>query len=161
VFEAEVRYLKPRGWNIDQFNKRGIKGFTPSRFEEIDNELEDFQLEIDLLLAGFDHKGIGHIFTIDGNKGVVSRQDIPGFCSIGAGSIAAQYMMFYRGLSPIFKTRQALYFIIEAKTFAELAPSVGLKTDLRILRYNKKPLIISENTMRNTLAKIFKKLGNL
>jgi hypothetical protein len=160
--QAEALYLKPRGWNIDMFTRRGTTNFTVSRFEEIDNRLQAHELEIDLLVTGFDNKGIGHIFSLRGDRftrGFAIRHDIPGFHAIGSGSDGALFMMAYRGLSPIFKVRQALYFTLEGKYFGELAPGVGERTDLQILQYNKEPLIISEGTIEDTLIRLCSELG--
>jgi len=43
-------------------------------------------------------------------------------------------MLYYRGLSPRTRVREAVYYSLEAKYFAEQASGVGASTDLFIAR---------------------------
>ena len=94
---AEGLYLASRGWNLDRFISEPTL-LHEAVYRDRDLELHNFNLEITLLLAGFDKDGMGHVFSID-NPGIVERQDTPGFWAIGSGDMGAISMLSYRELS--------------------------------------------------------------
>jgi 20S proteasome alpha/beta subunit len=141
---AEALYLTPIGWDITRFNAEGNNQLPD--FTEIKTKLNDYVLPIELLVAGFDG-GRGHIFTLYGygeNRGIPQRYDIPGFASIGSGAIASSYMMYYRDLDSKTSVREAMYYALEAKYFAEQASGVGESTDLFIARSGADLIQISD-----------------
>jgi 20S proteasome alpha/beta subunit len=152
---AETLYLSPIGWDMSRFNSEGSQ-LLPN-FPEIQGKIDDFTLGIELLVAGFDI-GKGYIFTLYGygdSRGLTQRSDIPGFSSIGSGSTASMYMMFYRDLSPKTGVREAVYFALEGKYFGEQAGGVGESTDLFVARPGKELLQISdEETIEKKLIPI-------
>jgi 20S proteasome alpha/beta subunit len=93
----------------------------------------DHILDIQLLTAGFDKNGVGHLLTVS-NPGIYKRHDIPGFHAIGSGSFGAYYMLLWREIDIYMKSSLALYYAFEAKIFGESAPGVGFETDMYILR---------------------------
>ena len=147
--ETEARYLAPRGWTLKKFNSPSSRVLPEPLRLAIDDAIQNHRLEIELLVAGFDHQGQGHIFSVDDydNRGEARRFDIPGFQAIGSGSHGANYMMTYRALSPALPIRWALYHVLEGKYFGELASGVGPRTDLYILRHGKPPMKVKEETV--------------
>jgi 20S proteasome alpha/beta subunit len=144
IENAEALYLSPIGWNIANFNREGST-FLPD-FTEIKTKIEDYTLPIELLVAGFDG-GKGHIFTLYGageTRGIPHRYDIPGFASIGSGATASMYMMYYRDLDSKTPAREAMYYALEGKYFAEQASGVGESTDLFIAQQGKELIQISD-----------------
>jgi hypothetical protein len=155
--EAEAKHLAPIGWTLQQFNSRASAGIIPdAQRASLAHVIQSHYLEVSLLVAGFDSRGRGHIFTVDDgeNRGASQRHDIPGFHSIGSGSYGAIYMMAYRELSPAMPIREALYYVVEGKYFGERAAGVGLRTDLYILRFGKPRVKIKESVVDDKLMKL-------
>lgn len=153
--DAEALYLIPIGWDIVRFNNEGSERLPD--FEQIKTKIEDYTLNIELLVAGFDN-GKGHIFTLYGygeTRGLARREDIPGFSVIGSGSTAAAFMMYYRNLGPKTGVREAVYYSLEGKYFGEQASGVGGSTDLFIARPGKDLLQLNdEDTIEEKLIPI-------
>jgi 20S proteasome alpha/beta subunit len=153
---AASQYLAPRGLTLETFNSAASNVLPESLRLSLDSAIEGYRLELELLVAGFDRNGRGHIFSISDydNRGAARRHDIPGFQAIGSGSHGANYMMMYRALSPPLPIRWALYLVLEGKYFGELASGVGSRTDLYILRRGKPSIKIKEDTVEDKLIKI-------
>lgn len=153
--DAEALYLTPIGWNIIDFNRDGHHQLP--NFSEIQSRIDSYTLSIELLVAGFDG-GKGHVFTLYGygeKRGIPNRADIPGFDSVGSGSTAAMYMMFYRDLGPKTSVREAVYYALEGKYFGEQASGVGASTDLFVARPGKELIQVNdENTIEEKLIPI-------
>ena len=142
--EAESLYLTPIGWDITRFNNEGSQQLPD--FEQIKAKVNDYALNIQLLVAGFDGEK-GYIFSLHGygdKRGLPQRSDIPGFDAIGSGSTVALFMLYYRDMSPGTGVREAIYYVLEAKYFAEQASGVGASTDLFIARAGKELIQIND-----------------
>jgi len=144
--DADDMYLTPRGWTHREFIDKGNSLLPDTLYADIEDKLAKYELEIQLIVAGFDSSGIGHIFCVDSEvrRGIPQRCDISGFCAIGGGAIGGSYMMHFRKCSPQMRVREALYYCLEAKWFGEHAGSVGLRTDVVILRHGKKPIPLDD-----------------
>jgi len=157
---AESLYLSPLGWEISRFNSDG-HALLPN-FAELQARMSDYALGIELLVAGFDG-GKGCIFSLYGygeKRGIPQRSDIPGFASIGSGSIASMYMMFFRDLGPKTGVREAVLYALEGKYFGEQASGVGESTDLFVARPGKELIQISdERTIGEKLIPICYRLS--
>lgn len=140
--EADDLCLTPRGWTREKFRTEGRQLLPETLYAELDTIISRHELEIELVVAGFDNQKLGHIFAMDGKvkRGIPQRCDVIGFCAIGSGGVGATYMMYYRKCSPGMKIREALYYAIEGKYFGEYAGGVGLKTDACILRPGEEPI---------------------
>ena len=130
---AEAQFLMPRGFTVASFLAQGKDVLPEITFRELDLALSSYNLGVNLLICGFDHQKVAHLFTVD-NPGIGSRLDIPGFHAIGSGFYGAQYMMYYRELSSVTPVHEWLYYIYEAKAFGEQAGAVGEETELLIAR---------------------------
>ncbi len=143
--DAETLYLKTRGYTIDTFRQEGVKLLPPEVYRQIDFQIEQHSLGLTLLVAGFDDRREGRIFSVR-NPGHSIRHDIPGFHAIGSGDIGALYMLYHRSMSPTVQARVVLYGAFEAKYFAEQATGVGTRTDIYIVRPDQPELKIDEET---------------
>ena len=156
IRRAEAFHLKPIGWIIERFTREGAAALP--NFLELQSKLQDYELSIQMLVAGFDRK-LGppaKIFTIDSSdKGIPRRHDIPGFAAIGSGAIAAEYMMHFKDVSPKLPVRAAVYYTLEAKYFGEFATGVGPRTDLVVLQFDGNMIrVIEINDDRTTEKKL-------
>ncbi len=134
---GEAEYLKPIGWTLERFSKEG-SALLPN-FLELQDRLADYELPVEILVAGFDRNLTppAKIFTMSpGNRGIPIRCDTPGFAAIGSGGIAAEYMMFFRDVSQKLPIRAAVYYVLEAKYFSEHASGIGPATDMFMLRFD-------------------------
>jgi len=158
---AEAQFLTPLGWTLKVFNSNQSSGVIPDATRvAVLNRVQNYYLQVSLLVAGFDGTGHGHIFAIDDddNRGVPRRWDIPGYHAIGSGSQGATYMMAWRELSPTLSVREALYYVAEGKYFGEHASGVGTRTDLFVLRFRKPRIKILEKTVDEKLMKLCEQL---
>ncbi len=142
--EAEDIYIKSRGsFPIPEEIKLTLS-----------NKVAEYQFSLDLLVAGFQGDGTVRIISLEPRRtedAKILRHDSPGFWAIGSGSEAAVQMLYRRKVSPTMPAREALYFTLEAKYFAESAFGVGPETDLSIRRRGMKPIIIGEDTIEEIL----------
>jgi hypothetical protein len=106
---------------------------------------------LDLIIEG---KGIFSAWTITRTEARLRIQDLPGFHAIGRGSAAAMYMMAYREVSSVLPLRLALYYAVEGKYFGEQAGGVGTKTDVLVLRWDKKPFKLTTKVIEGKLFKL-------
>lgn len=154
---AEALYLKPIGLTIQQFLKPGATSLPEAEWRHRALAIDKSKLDIDFLVAGFDSRGQGHIFTVT-DPGYHQRWNIPGFAAIGIGAEGANYMMYWRNLRPEMALRRVIYHAFEAKWFGEEAPGVGERTDGLILKFQKSPVRLGEKTtIDKTLAHICNK----
>jgi hypothetical protein len=142
---AEALHLAPIGWDIVRFNDEGNTRLP--NFMELQAKIDGYSMSIELLVAGFD-VGKAQIFSLLGygeSRGLPNRFDIPGFEAVGSGSTGAEYMMYYRHLSPKTPIREAVYYALEAKYFGEQASGVSASTDLFIARPGRKLIQLDDD----------------
>jgi hypothetical protein len=158
--QAEAIHLAPRGWTLKDFNSAKASIIPESLREDLSARIASQRVEVSLLVAGFDAKGKGHIFSVDDyeDRGRPRIQDLPGYHSIGSGSSAAMYMMAYREVSSSMPLRLALYYAVEGKYFGERAGGVGTKTDVLIIRSGKPAFKIKETVLEKKLFPLCAKL---
>ena len=150
--DAEKIYLSPSGYNIASFLVDGRAQLGDVEFDRVRLDLDSYELKLALLVVGFDEDGARMFFMLSSfHRGAPQRLDIPGFFSVGSGSIAANHMMAFRELSPMFGMRSALYCVMEAKYFGEDAPGVGWRTDLYVLRKDEEPLKLPPRTVEKIM----------
>jgi hypothetical protein len=154
--QSEALYLSPRGWTLKDFNSVKASILPESLREEIGTKISSIKVEVSLLVAGFDNKGKGHIFSVDDyeDRGKPRSQDLPGYHAIGSGANAASYMMAFREVSAKLPLRLVLYYAVEAKYFGEKAGGVGTRTDVLIMRSGLRPFRVSERTLEDALFKL-------
>ncbi len=62
--EAESRYLTPLGWTLSKFNSPASRVIPDATRANITYMLQNYSLGVILLVAGFDARGKGHIFSV-------------------------------------------------------------------------------------------------
>jgi len=115
---------------------------------------------VDFLVGGFCNDE-GFLFSVTNESGgvIVTRHDIPGFHSIGSGSIGANYMLYYRELSYKAPARKALCYAMEAKGFGEQAGGVSEGTDVYVATSKGKFIHLDEQaTIEKRLYAVVRKL---
>ena len=153
---AEAQFLVPRGLTVDSFLAHGKEWLPEITFRELDMAMSNYNLGLSLLVCGFDRNKLGHIFTV-GNPGTAQRLDIPGFHAIGSGYYGAEYMMFYRELSPATTCHEWLYYIYEAKAFGEMAGAVGMETELLVAQPDRPVHQIDNDGYHTSLDRMWNK----
>lgn len=158
ISQAEALYLTPIGWNVASFNDKGNTNLPD--FQEIKGKIATYLLEVEFLVGGFSD-GTGYLLSLQPKLagGIVIRHDIPGFYSIGSGSVGANYMLYYRDLSYKAPVRKALYYAMEAKLFGEQAGGVSEGTDVFVATSDGKFIPLDEkNTVEKKLVRVWQKL---
>lgn len=157
--EAETIHLKQIGWDIASFSAGGQQNLPD--FGEIKARIADYAFNIELLVCGFS-EGKAYVFSLSGDgpeKGLIKRQDVPGFHAIGSGGTGAIYMMFYRDVSSKMTLRETVYYAMEAKLFGEQASGVGEKTDMYVATSEGRFIRIDDDkTIDKMLVPIFDRL---
>ncbi|SRR6266851_5116389 len=159
--DAEARYLAPLSLTFSTFVNEGerYRGiFGRDNYVRLLTSIQEYELEISLLVAGFDEKGNARLFSIDSDEGRGTPQyhdEIPGFHAIGSGGTAANHMMYYRALSAKLPARLVALLAYEAKYFGEGGPGVGTRTDLYIWTSGKEPERLDEIFIEDVLVEKF------
>jgi 20S proteasome alpha/beta subunit len=158
---AEALFLSPLNLTFSQFvddGERYRKIFGRDTYIRLLTNIHEHELEIELLVAGFDEQGNARMFSIDSDegRGVPQHHDeIPGFHAIGSGGTAANHMMYYRQMSTRLPARLAALLAFEAKYFGEQASGVGTRTDLYVWRSGEDPKRLDEIFIEDVLVKKF------
>ncbi|MGB9382005.1 hypothetical protein, partial [Candidatus Binatus sp.] len=77
IHDAEALYLTPIGWTLREFKSDGFEKLGDVAATQIRDAIDDFEYELDLLVAGFDDHGEGRIFSISSDdRGIASRRDM-------------------------------------------------------------------------------------
>lgn len=129
--ELEHQILNLRGLDLSMYYG-AHQGLNPQVTMMLDQQMAQFNLGIELLVAGVDVDG-AHIFSVN-NPGQPDHQhDVIGYAAIGSGGIhALQAMIGYRH-SPATPLRETVFQVYASKRRAEVAPGVGLDTDMAIV----------------------------
>lgn len=161
--DAEILYLRKRGWTFEQLYQHGKNLLPEQTLNDWYHEFWSHDLMgVQILIAGFDPNGVGHIFSLESQDpktcGIAQQHDIAGHYAIGSGALDALFIMAYREYAPNEKLRQALYLAFEGKYYGENAPGVGIRTDIYILRAGNEKITISEKIIDDQLANICRTL---
>ncbi len=129
--DAERLFLVPAGYlDYSTFLKSGPSQLSPTAFAELHTKVRDYELELELMVAGFDQRDTGQIFSCESieQRGIPRRHDL-GYYAIGSGAPNALYILQHREYGPKMPVRHALYCAVEAKFYGEDSPTVGYRTD--------------------------------
>lgn len=135
-FKAAVNScLSPLGLDENSFFS-DQRHFLPDFVNKITNQLQNYQgPEVEAIIAGMDDK-IGHLYLLDTAGNVSCHNDV-GFVAIGLGAWHAKSQLMQARYTPIRSAyATALAMIYAAKKRAEIAPGVGLETDLYLITRN-------------------------
>lgn len=119
--------LVPRGLTIDAY-QRQQQTLEPNIAALIDQQMMQFSIDVSLLVAGVDATG-ARIYAVE--NGIYGELD--SFSAIGSGSTHATNSLHARNYSPDFEATKARYLAFEAKKRSEVAPGVGVKTDMIVI----------------------------
>ena len=154
IHDAEALYLTPIGWTLREFKSDGFEKLGDVAATQIRDAIDDFEYELDLLVAGFDDHGEGRIFSISSDdRGIASRRDM-GFHAVGSGDTNARFIMTHRRVAPKMPLRESLIYTLEGKYYGELASGVGIRTDLFVMRPDQDDLSIHEDNVDVLMYKI-------
>jgi len=145
--KIKIRYQESRQRFMNDFifSRRGLTlerfyedqtSLDESTILELNSEMDEFDLQLDIVVLGVDEGSRAHIYSIN-NPGFTIPHDPLGFCSIGTGIRHADPVFAYRRFTPSFPLKRAIYVAYEAKKRAELAGGVGPTTDIAIVSDNK------------------------
>jgi len=148
--KLEEELLKSRGFTLDSFYPN-VRNLPPEIGITIDAQIQNYDHDLTILLAGTDEKG-PHIYQII-NPGTSANFDSIGYGAIGSGWHHAVYCFIANNYINRVPTKEALYITYEAKKHAESAPGVGKATDICIIG-EKGIKILSENVIQE-LEKIY------
>jgi 20S proteasome alpha/beta subunit len=132
--QLDAELFGPRGLSLEIFYAQGGQTrMVPQIAGGIDQQVMQFNLGIDLLIAGVDDEG-GHLFSVHNPGGAVNDFAPIGFASVGSGTLhATQSLIGFRHTSAR-DLHQTVFSVYASKRRAEVAPGVGLDTDLAIIR---------------------------
>ena len=138
---AERSVLSPLGLNMESFIARQ-REFSPKFVDQVKYEIRTAQSQVDIatIITGMDEEG-GHIYTVD-SDGVPFCNDSIGFAAIGSGARHAQSQFMLNRYSANCDLAMSLVAIYAAKRRAEVAPGVGLETDIFMIRQGE-PMIMA------------------
>lgn len=126
--EIEARILRKRGFTVESFLEKGKQKCTPSAYLALLNRIDQVSISLKFLICGFDEKGIGHIWGVDG-KSAPANYDSVGMWAIGSGAHAALSSLAFHANQAnltIHKSKEeAVYFALAAKFMAESSDQVG------------------------------------
>lgn len=119
--------------NIETFYEN-IQSLPSEIGLHIDNKIQNFDFEIDIMIGGVDEQG-PHIYFVE-NPGTIACYDSIGYCAIGSGNLHAELTFISYNYNTLMGINEALYVIYEAKKISERAPGVGKETDIFLIDKN-------------------------
>jgi hypothetical protein len=147
----ESQILGPRGLNLAAFYGAHAS-LNPQITMMLDQQLSQFNLGVELLLAGVDDQG-PHIFSVHNPGPSELQHDVIGYAAIGSGAIHAVQSMIGFGHSAAAGVPETIFRVYASKRRAEVAPGVGQDTgpgdhlserhrlaELRAARHSGQPL---------------------
>jgi hypothetical protein len=134
---AEQLILHPRGLSFREFKEKGAQQIPLQIYVNIDNTLFNYGLNaVEFLIAGVDGTG-AHIFRVHyaGLAGASWMEwcDKLGYRAIGSGALHASVLLAIEGQHRNLPIGNTLNTVYTAKRTSEVAPGVGVATDLAII----------------------------
>jgi hypothetical protein len=129
---ASEQILEPRGLTFDDFYQRGrINSLPPDLAMLIDNHIQQMRLGVSILLAGVDQGG-AHIYDIE-DPGTSYCYDRVGYHAVGSGHRHALLTLVAHNQHVSTGLNQTVFNANSAKRASEVAPGVGMATEMRII----------------------------
>jgi 20S proteasome alpha/beta subunit len=148
---AEQAALTPHGLSLDSFHGMH-RGLNEQVVMLLENQLSQFNLGVELLLAGVDDSG-AHIYTNGNPGGGNTNHDPIGWAAIGIGAPHVLSTMAGYVHSATADYKQTLFRVYAAKRGAEVAPGVGRETEMAVISNEGLERLSSDDLER--LALIF------
>jgi len=127
----ETQILSTRGLNLQMYYG-AHQSLNPQITMMIDQQMNQYNLGVELLLAGVDQDG-AHIFSIHNPGGTELQHDVIGYAAIGSGAIHAVQSMIGFKHSSTAGLRETIFRTYASKRRAEVAPGVGQDTDVAVV----------------------------
>jgi 20S proteasome alpha/beta subunit len=128
--QAERDVLLPLGFTLESFHERQ-RDLAPALLDTLTSKLWKYSLEAESIIAGIDSSG-AHLYVVK-SPGDVICLDAVGFAAVGYGRWHAESQFMFAEYVPGWSLSSALFLLYSAKRRAEVAPSVGLDTDLALI----------------------------
>jgi hypothetical protein len=126
--EINNRVLRKRGFTVDSFRDTGKQKCTTSAYLALCSRIDQVSISLISLMCGFDKKGMGHIYSVDG-KSAPKCYDSIGMWAIGSGAHAALSSLAFHAdkvqLNRTTSIEKATYLAIAAKFMAESSSEAG------------------------------------
>jgi hypothetical protein len=132
--QLDEQLLLPRGMTLETFYQSHA-ALNPQITAMLDNQMAQFNLGVELLLAGVDPSG-AHIHTIQNPGGSDRLHDQIGYAAIGSGAIHAIQSMIGFGHCADADYHQTVFRVYASKRRSEVAPGVGQDTDMAVISEN-------------------------
>jgi hypothetical protein len=128
---VEQQILAPRGLNWQSFYG-GHAGFNPQITVMLDQQMQGFNLGVEVLLAGVDESG-AHVYSVHNPGRPELLHDVIGYAAIGSGAIHAVQSMIGFGHSATAEYHTTVFRVYASKRRSEAAPGVGRETDMAVI----------------------------
>ena len=129
--QLDEQLLRPRGLDLQSFYGAHAS-LNPQITAMLDNQMAQFNLGVELLLAGVDPSG-AHIHTVQNPGGSDRLHDQIGYAAIGSGAIHAIQSMIGFGHCADIDYHQTVFRVYASKRRSEVAPGVGQDTDMAVI----------------------------
>jgi hypothetical protein len=140
------------GWTLERFFNEGKDHFSSSEVMRLTGDIETEELDVELIIAGFDERNRPFILSMD-SLGHSIPQHRPGCWTIGSGSSNALTFLGWREVKPSMPIRGALAYAVEAKYYGELASGVSAETDVIIMQPNEPDIVLKDVDVEDILFK--------
>jgi hypothetical protein len=134
------RFLSVYNMTLDDFRREGLENFGVQEFAKINEKIRDFDLDLTILVCGFDKQGFPHIFEV-GDPGQIAEHDLLGYAAIGSGADMARGILTPRSVKRL-PWREMMYRLCQAKFASETATGVGRVTSVLFFSRNGIHLIL-------------------
>jgi hypothetical protein len=131
IWRAEQAVLNPHGLSLESFHGMH-RGLNEQVVMLLENQLSQYNLGVELLLAGVDESG-AHIYTNGNPGGGNTNHDPIGWAAIGIGAPHVLSTMAGYVHSATADYKQTLFRVYSAKRGAEVAPGVGRETEMAVI----------------------------
>ena len=118
--------FRDRGLSLPQYLQT-----QPGIYQNLVIQMNQFNLGVDLMLAGCDDSG-GHIYHLS-HPGTVTVFDKLGYNAIGSGGIHAMVALHLGKQNSKASLSATLHSVYSAKIAAEVAPGVGQETEIAVI----------------------------
>jgi 20S proteasome alpha/beta subunit len=123
--------LEPRGLTLPSYYASQQK-LVLGVVQDIESQLTNFNLQVELIVAGCRDKEECHIYTIT-HPGVALSHDALGHVSIGSGAPHVMYYFIGSSYHKSLPVEEVKDLVLKAKKRSEVAPGVGKQTEVIII----------------------------
>ncbi len=145
------RLFQPRGLSFNDYYRGLIRSMPSDLAMMLDNQIQAFQLGASLIVAGVDSSG-AHIHSID-DPGTSQCYDRLGYHAIGSGHRHAILSLVTLQHNTMVDVARAIFNVYFAKRQSEIAPGVGVGTDMIVI--TKEKMTTVDSTMLQALSDQF------